>query len=126
MKKTLTFLALTLLFLGCSEDEPTPASLVGTWVFTSHVSSNCADPKWNNTDTCSDSSCFEIVISATSITSDTEVFTYTTSGNNLTATEGGLTLEFTYSISGSILTLTSQDSPAEGGCKNVETYTRKG
>ena len=135
MKKALTFLVFGLFLFGCSEDELAHApSLIGTWIFSSHVSSECINPGDNYTEFCSGASCFEVVISANTILNDNGgiYVSYTTNGNKLTTTAlGGLQIEFTYSVSETTLTLTSKggsfsDYLADGGCKNVETYTRKG
>ncbi len=129
MKTSKNILLIALMFLvfeGCNKDDPGPdqsAELIGAWEAVSFVSSNCKDPSENGTTTCT-SFCEILVFTSTTVTFDGDgPFNYTTSGNSLTIDFGG-SQTGTYSISASTLTFTGQDSPADGGCKNVSTYKK--
>lgn len=126
--KSIFLMALIIIFFeGCNKDDPAPVSLIGTWILISEVASDCIDPADNFTDSCSGAYCEEWIFSETSISVGIYSSSYTKSGNKLLVTVSpGVINEGIYSISGSTLTLTYQDSPADGGCKNVSTFTKKG
>lgn len=115
-----------ILFERCSKDDPAPdqsAELIGAWENVSFVTSNCKDPSNNGTTTCT-SSCEILVFTSTTFTLDGDgPYNYTTSGNSITIAFGG-SQTANYSISGETLTFSDQDSPADGGCKNVSTYKK--
>lgn len=124
----LTLIAsLVFLFEGCKkDDEPTPAEqLVGSWKEVSFVSSGCTNPADNESSTCT-TTCETFVATATTLKfgSDTPL-SYTSNGNTLTVTiPGQPSVTAVFSITGSTLTLTIQDSAADGGCKSVSTYSK--
>jgi hypothetical protein len=118
--------SLVFLFEGCKkDDDPTPAEqLVGSWKEVSFASTGCTDPNENESETCT-TNCETLVASGSTLTFPGEPpYAYTANGNTLTVTAGGQTFTATIAISGSTLTFTIQDSPADGGCKNVITYSK--
>ena len=125
-KNILVMALMVLFFEGCNKDDPAPdqsAELIGSWEAVSFVSSNCKDPLDNGTTTCT-SFCEILVFTATTVTFDGEgPYNYTTNGNSMTI-DFGDDETITYFISGTTLTFTNQDSPADGGCKNVSTYKK--
>jgi hypothetical protein len=131
MKPQLSFFAALLVlgitFSGCNDDDENTSSLIGSWRFVSDVNTECADTDDNYSETCS-RDCDVIVITATTITADGDVYTYTTSGNQLTFSEivnnVQISYTLTFNVSGSTLTLTTKDSADLGSCKNVTTYSK--
>jgi uncharacterized protein (TIGR02145 family) len=126
--KTLLFVtSVALCFVGCKNDEPDPdqsAELVGTWEAVSFVATGCSDPTNNYNETCTNA-CEILVATATGISFDGDgPYAYTTKGNLLTVNLNGDKIVVTYSITGETLMFTFQDSPANGGCKNVSTYKK--
>lgn len=114
------------LFTISCKDEPAPVSLIGTWILSSTIVSNCDDPIDNSTDTCT-TNC-EWVFTETRITFEiiSLPFAYTTDANTLFIHfTNNLIVEYNYFISGSTLTLTTMDNPSVG-CLSVSTFTRKG
>lgn len=116
-----------LLFEGCKNDDPAPdqsAELIGNWEVVTFVATGCNNPDDNYNETCT-SNCEILVATATTLTIDgAGPYPYTTDGNSMTIDFGGDTFVITYSIAGEILTFSAQDSPADGGCKNVSTYKK--
>lgn len=118
LKQLLMMALIVLAFQGCKKDDESPSQaslLIGTWEYKSTVVTNCTDSLDNFNDTCT-SSCDVTVITATTIDSDP----YTASGNTITS-DGDT---YTFSISGTTLTITYQESVADGGCKYVTTLTK--
>lgn len=121
-KKNIFLMVLMILvFEGCKKDDPAPANaLVGTWKEVSMVTSNCTDPLDNDTYSC-DTDCGILVFTATTVSADGDApVGYTVSGSTLTS-DGDV---LTFSISGTTLTFTYQEIPANGGCKLVMTYKK--
>ena len=126
--KSIFLIVITILvFEACNKDDPTPdqsAELIGSWENVSFVATGCADPADNYNETCT-SYCEILEITATTLTSEGDgPYAYTTSGNSMTINSNGGKFVVTYSISGETLTFTNQDSPPDGGCKNVITYKK--
>lgn len=117
-----------LVFSSCKDDENKGASLVGTWEEVSFVSSGCVDPDDNESSTCT-VDCERIVVTANTITIDTEpAINYTVNGNQITLSQtfGSATITFTvtFVVTETSLTITQQDDASDGGCKNVSVYKR--
>lgn len=113
-----------LAFEGCKKDDPSPnATLVNSWKEVSFVASGCTDPTENESTTCT-TSCETLVISATTFSFDGNSFPYTVSGNTMSIEFMGTIYKVSFVISGTSLTITSQDSLADGNCKNVSTYKK--
>ncbi len=129
--KSILFLSALLLMIlsfdGCKKDdpEPTPAEqLVGSWKEVNYVRSGCTDAGDNETNACT-TSCETIIASATTLTFPGEPpYSYTADGNTLSVTVGTKVVAVTIEITGTTLTTTIQDSPADGNCKSVTTYSR--
>jgi hypothetical protein len=118
--------SLVFLFEGCKKDDPAPTpaeQLVGSWKEVSYVSTGCLDPADNESSNCT--ICETMVATASTLTFPGEPpYPYTATENILTITVGGQTYTATIAISGSTLTFTLQNSPADGGCKSVTTFTK--
>lgn len=114
-------------FEGCqSDDDPDPgqaALLIGAWQGTKYEATNCNDPDENETTTCT-SSCEILIVTATTISFDGDVYSYTAKGKKLTLNLGGTKITTTYSISGTTLTINYQSTEAQGGCTIVSTYEK--
>lgn len=115
------------LIISCKDDEESANPLIGTWEFVSEVVSECDDADFNGTETCT-SSCDRIVVSATTITQDTDVLNYTLDGNKILIEEkiGSITVTsaFTYTLTGDQLTITFKEDALTGNCKTVTTFKR--
>jgi hypothetical protein len=130
MKFQFSFLAALLVlattFSGCNDDDENTYSLIGSWRSVSNVLTECTDTDDNYSETCS-GDCDVLIFTATAITTDDNelVYTYTKSGNQLTATrKDGAVIVFTFNVSESTLTLTTKDSADLGSCKLTLTYSK--
>lgn len=111
-----------LILAGCSKSDPAP-SLIGSWNATTTIRSGCKVSTDNGTTTCP-SSCTS-VFTATTITTGTQVSTYTTDGNSLTVKSSGTsssTTVYTYTLTSTTLIITNTDTTT--GCTRVTTLTR--
>lgn len=119
--------SLVFLFEGCKkDDDPSPAEqLVGSWKEVSYVSTGCTDPSDNESGTCT-TKCETLVATSSTLTFGSDpALSYTASGNTLTVTiPGQQSVTVVFAITGSTLTFAIQDSPADGGCKSVSTYSK--
>jgi hypothetical protein len=117
---------ISLFAISCKDDEgPTSTSLIGSWKETSITRSACGDPLENGTENCSAPNCLTLVFTETTVAFDSDIYPYTKNGNSLTVMLDDIfTMNATYSISGSTLTLTVEGSPTDGICKEVFTFTR--
>jgi len=125
VKNILVFIWVIILFEGCKKDDPAPnaALLKGVWEEVSFVASGCTDPNDNENYNCT-SGCEILVITPNTLTIEGDEYDYTVSGNKITISLGGDTEIVTFDVTETTLTITSQDSPADGNCKNVSTYKR--
>ena len=110
---------------GCNTDEQSPGpSLVGIWEAVSSVVTDCTEAANNSNTTCTNA-CEKLDATSNTILFDGEgPYAYTTKGNSITINFIGVETVVTYSISGETLTFAFQDSPADGGCKYVNTYKK--
>ena len=132
----LPFVTLALLLtVGACDDEQliTNLALEGTlWTETNFALTNCDDNTDNmNTPTvCTALSCNTLqfnngTVEAVIVTGpviETEVGTYTVNGNNIIINFMGIPVLVTFSIAGSVFTMTLQD-PVNKGCTRTVTYT---
>jgi hypothetical protein len=127
----LVVLLLTVFIFSCKDDEEMVSPLVGTWTLTTEVYSNCIDSDWNGTDTYNCAADIDQCVKVTFTTDNkfTITFgdgsltvngTYSVSGTQLTLTSFGDSDLVTFNINGNTLTLTYND----GDCDVTETYTK--
>lgn len=122
----IALLVLGITFSGCNDNDENPSSLIGSWRSVSNVLTECTDTDDNYSETCS-LDCDVLVFTATAITTDDNelLYTYITSGNQLTATrKDGAVIVFTFNVSESTLTLTTKDSADLGSCKLTLTFSK--
>lgn len=121
----MTIAAMVILFIGCSKDDDKPANpLIGSWKLISEVVSECTDPDDNYTDSCT-TDCEIFIFTATTVSIDGDSYPYTVSGNTIIIDFGsGISLSINYVVAGTTLTLTIKDSPQDGSCKNVYTFSK--
>ena len=128
IKQVFLMTAMVIAFEGCKKDDPKPnaSALIGSWEETSYVVTNCTDPLDNEALYECTTICEILEVSATTVTLDGDgPYDYTASGNTVTIDLGpDGTVVVTYSISGTTLTISIQDSLADGGCKTTITYTK--
>ena len=85
---------------------------------------DCTEAANNSNTTCTNA-CEKLDATSNTILFDGEgPYAYTTKGNSITINFIGVETVVTYSISGETLTFAFQDSPADGGCKYVNTYKK--
>ncbi|MBL7871294.1 MAG: hypothetical protein JNM78_06770 [Cyclobacteriaceae bacterium] len=110
---------------SCKDDDPMNTSLTGTWLETSNQVSNCTDPTDNEPIENCTAGCETIVITETTIIIDgaTEL-SYTKTATTITVTDGVDSETVSYSISGTTLTISQQNSLDDGGCKYITTYKK--
>ena len=118
---------LALIASSCKKDEdPDPGeALIGNWTTVKFTYVDCDDPDNDMEETCSGEVCEDgLVVTSTHITiQGVDTYEYTVSGNNLTIMLGSsISINATYSITGSTLTVTFPDF--EDGCTFIQTYTR--
>ncbi len=119
-------LALLVQFGGCSKSADPAPSLVGTWRASTYLTSNCTNIS-NNVAQASctlGAACPTIVITATTITSDTGVVGYTVTGNTLTVDGTSTIKSGTFILTATALTLTFPLGSNYAGCLNTITYIR--
>ncbi|CAN5242493.1 hypothetical protein BH09BAC3_BH09BAC3_24370 [soil metagenome] len=129
MKKLFSLGILSSLFLfalSCSKDSDPNPTLLGTWIETSTSASGCTNPSENVTTNCIDTDCRTLIIESNSIRQSFLFYSYTTQGDQLILTPSGSTssLTFTFKVTATTLTITGQDSPANGNCTNTTVYNK--
>lgn len=111
-------------FSSCDDEkDPEGGSLIGTWRFTSTTSAQCIDPDDNGSETCT-VACHTLTFTATTIVSShdpSDVIPYTLNGDQIIIADDD-DEKVTFSITGSVLTLTFDDE--DGDCIEVNTYTK--
>ena len=134
----LILITLPLIYLSSCKGDDAESDIIGTWVISSILQSNCTDEANNGTTTptCSDTDCVRIVFSA-----GNEYEIQTTSGGTLRRDSGTFSVDggnidlceedegqlecdsFAISVSGSQLVLTATDNST--GCQVRTTYVRE-
>lgn len=137
MKQISKFLVIGILMMACSKSSdvaPTP-SLVGSWNVTSINKSGCIDPIENGTENLT-APYLKYTFTTTTMTVEIPpvggitipplTVPITVSGNVITAAGGSGTTggTITFSVSGTTLTLTSQDTADDGGCRTTQTCVK--
>lgn len=118
------FTIVCLFVVSCKKDDPAPVNLLlGTWTETSEVISGCTDPLDNSTDTCT-SACSTLVFTETTVSGDGSTETYTKTDTTLSIVSGSITFTVSYTVTGTTLVITQQDSADFGNCKTVTTYKK--
>ncbi len=112
-----------LLLAGCSKNDPIP-TIRGTWKQKDVVVTGCTNASLNGTTTCT-TSCVSLIIDSNTVsTNGGAPAYYSISGDTITLTVGSTTTQSTYTVTSTTLTISTQSSPANGGCLNVTTFTR--
>ena len=121
---------------SCSDDDEGDSSsnpLIGTWIWTQDIFSDCEDSANNGTEEipCNDDTCFSYTFAADGNVTITDVFggdedvttaTYAIDGSNVTFSASGISITYGFTVSGNTLRLQLDDFD---GCTNVEVYTKQ-
>lgn len=120
-------LFLSLLLFNCSKSsDPAAPTIIGTWRASTYATNNCTNISNNVAETACTAgpSCPTIVITATTITSDTGVVEYTITDNLLTVSGTSAVKSGTFVLTSTTLTLTYPLGTSYAGCVNVVKYVR--
>lgn len=115
------------LLTGCSKSaDPAAPSIIGTWRASTYATNNCTNISNNVPEvSCTlGTACPTIVITATTITSDTGVVDYTITGNTLNISGTSSIKSGTFDLTATTLTLTYLLGGSFAGCVNTVKYTR--
>lgn len=118
---------LSLFFIGCGKSsDPAAPTMIGTWRAATYATNNCTNISNNVPETACTAgpSCPTIVITGTTITSDTGVVDYTITGNTLSISGNSAIKSGTFVLTATTLTLTYPLGSPYAGCINVVKYTR--
>lgn len=135
MKTTIQILSLFLIAVACEKESSTPpANIVGTWLTVSVTRSACDDSTENGTETCTTCQIYVYAANGTGTidyrNGTITPFTYTISGSTLSVTVtpvGGASATGTYDFTVSATTLTREyvDAATMGQCTFTWTYARQ-
>lgn len=134
MKKLFFIAVLAVAIVSCKDDDKdSKPNIVGTWLLTGTVYSNCTDSDDNGTETdtdgCADDNCTTITFASngtftfSDITDGSEFSgsgTYTQSGSKLSIHTSFGDQDLTIAVTGSVLTATYTED-----CKTVESYAKQ-